>query len=358
MEIIVVFWNFLLFYWNIFVILRKKYRIMEYIFSKKKLVVLKHLADREQHEEAPAGLTEAQFSVALSELKACDMVKVNVDEVGEVVSSQIKSKGLAALDDWKSLEKAMLNHILEEKELTKYSYKILVYYKKNKGKIKNIFEGEKTNREFVAIVNSLIKTHLLKIDRRDNNKYYVTDEGLQLLDDIEYLLDKERATWYESKSMENTHDCVTNNIIHLDPKSRKNMMKFIITTCNNGYYKDENGKPYNLEDVMNAYALFFRDDKFKDYSSMVKESGELEDKELIDELLPIFYNIVPDVISFLEEIDGISNNPEIVKVAADYVSKGKISKLSCRSNLWNVLHKYDLYKPSLANWCTYIKIYL
>lgn len=134
------------------------------------------------------------------------------------------------------------------------------------------------------------------------------------------------------------------------------MMKFIITTCNNGYYKDENGKPYNLEDVMNAYALFLGDDKFKDYSSMVKESGELEDKELIDELLPIFYHIVPDVISFLEEIDGINKNPEIARVAADYVSKGKISKLSCRSDLWNVLNKYGLYKPTLSNWCTYLKI--
>lgn len=357
MEIIVVFLIFLLFYWNIFVILRQKYRIMEYIFSKKKLVVLKHLADGEQHKEAPAGLTEAQFSVALSELKAYDMVKVNVDEVGEVVSSQIKIKGLAALDDLESLEKAMLNHILEKKKLTKYSYEILVYYKKNTEKIKNIFEGEKTDREFVAIVKSLFKTKLLAYER-DSPDLYTTDEGLQLLDDIEYLLDKERATWYESKSMENTHDCVTNNIIHLDPKSRKNMMKFIITTCNNGYYKDENGKPYNLEDVMNAYALFLGDDKFKDYSSMVKESGELEDKELIDELLPIFYNIVPDVISFLEEIDGISNNPEIVKVAADYVSKGKISELSCRSVLWKVLNEHGLYKPSLANWCSYIKIYL
>lgn len=85
---------------------------------------------------------------------------------------------------------------------------------------------------------------------------YTTDEGLQLLDDIGYLLDKERAIWNESMTMENTHDSVTNNIIHLDPKSRKNMMKLVITTYNYGYYKDENGKPYNLEDVMNAYALF------------------------------------------------------------------------------------------------------
>lgn len=87
---------------------------------------------------------------------------------------------------------------------------------------------------------------------------------------------------------------------------------------------------------------------------MVNKSGELENKELINELLPIFYNSVPDVISFLEEIDGISNNPEIVGVAAGYVSKGKISELSCRSDLWKVLNEHGLYKPSLSNWCNYI----
>lgn len=105
MEIIVGFLIFLLFYWNIFVILRQKYCNMEYIFSKLKVRVLKHLADGEQHEEAPAGLTDAQVRVALSELKACDMVKVNVDEVGEVCSSQITKKGSAALEIFKRKEK-------------------------------------------------------------------------------------------------------------------------------------------------------------------------------------------------------------------------------------------------------------
>ena len=105
MEIIVVFLIFLLFYWNIFVILRQKYCNMEYIFSKLKVRVLEHLADGEQHEEAPAGLTDAQVRVALSELKACDMVKVNVDEVGEVVSSQITKNGSAALEIFRRKEK-------------------------------------------------------------------------------------------------------------------------------------------------------------------------------------------------------------------------------------------------------------
>lgn len=105
MEIIVFFLIFLLFYWNIFVILRQKYRIMEYIFSKLKVRVLKHLADGEQHEEAPAGLTDAQVRVALSELKAYDMVKVNVDEAGKVVSSQITKNGSAALEIFRRKKK-------------------------------------------------------------------------------------------------------------------------------------------------------------------------------------------------------------------------------------------------------------
>lgn len=78
---------------------------MEYIFSKLKVSVLEHLADGEQHKEALAGLTDAQYSVALSELKACDMVKVNVDEVGEVISSQITKNGSAALEIFRRKEK-------------------------------------------------------------------------------------------------------------------------------------------------------------------------------------------------------------------------------------------------------------
>lgn len=91
---------------------------------------------------------------------------------------------------------------------------------------------------------------------------------------------------------------------------------------------------------------------------MVNKSGELENKELINELQPIFYNSVPDVISFLGEIDGISKNPEIVKVAADYVNNRKISEQSCRSDLWKVLKKYGLYEPSLTNWYNYINEYI
>lgn len=67
--------------------------------------MLEHLADGEQHKEAPAGLTDAQVRVALSELKAYDMVKINVDEVGEVVSSQITKNGSAALEIFRRKEK-------------------------------------------------------------------------------------------------------------------------------------------------------------------------------------------------------------------------------------------------------------
>ena len=44
-----------------------------------------------------------------------------------------------------------------------------------------------------------------------------------------------------------------------------------------------------------------------------------------------------------------------MKVAADYVNNRKISEQSSRSDLWKVLKKHGLYKPSYSNWCNYIK---
>jgi len=356
MEITAIFLIFLLFYRNIFVILKQKYKVMNYIFTKQEVRVLKHLADGQQHDEAPAGLSDAQFYVALKSLKANDFVYADFAEGGKVVSSKIKIKGRAALDDLKNLEEAMLNHILNQKGLTKYSYAVLVHFK-NKGEQKNIFEGEKTNKEFGAILKSLLKKHLLCYHTSDRITF-VTDEGLQLLEDIDYLWDKERTDWANGQTKNLVSTGLVSANIHIDPKRRREMMKFIVTTSNHGFYKDENGKPYKLEDVMNAYALFLGDDKLKEYSSLVNESGELEDKGLIDELQPIFYGSVPDVISFVEKIKTINNNPEIVRVAADYVNKGIISNMSCKSALWKVLNKYDIYNPTLNTWCKCIANYM
>ncbi len=215
MEITAIFLIFLLFYRNIFVILKQKYKVMNYIFTKQEVRVLKHLADGQQHDEAPAGLSDAQFYVALKSLKANDFVYADFAEGGKVVSSKIKIKGRAALDDLKNLEEAMLNHILNQKGLTKYSYAVLVHFK-NKGEQKNIFEGEKTNKEFGAILKSLLKKHLLCYHTSDRITF-VTDEGLQLLEDIDYLWDKERTDWANGQTKNLVSTGLVSANIHIDP---------------------------------------------------------------------------------------------------------------------------------------------
>ncbi len=69
------------------------------IMNRNEVKVLKLLADGKQHDEAPEGMTYAQFSVALKSLKMKEMVYAMFEEGGGVVASLIKMKGRAALDD-------------------------------------------------------------------------------------------------------------------------------------------------------------------------------------------------------------------------------------------------------------------
>ena len=72
--------------------------------TRNEILVLKHLADGEQHDEAPEDLSDAQFYVALKSLKEKNMVYAAFQTGGEVCSSQIKIEGRAALDDFMQTE--------------------------------------------------------------------------------------------------------------------------------------------------------------------------------------------------------------------------------------------------------------
>lgn len=75
------------------------------MFTNLQVVVLKHLADGEQHEKAAANLSEALFYSTLKSLKAKDMVSASFLAGGEVCSFQITKKGSAALEIFRRKEK-------------------------------------------------------------------------------------------------------------------------------------------------------------------------------------------------------------------------------------------------------------
>lgn len=73
--------------------------------------------------------------------------------------------------------------------------------------------------------------------------------------------------------------------------------------------------------------------------------------ELIEELMPIFYNNKEEVLRFLNEIDGMKSSG-ITEVVNRWVKEKRISDYgnSRKGELWEVLNHAGLYSKSRQNW--------
>lgn len=303
MEIIVVFLIFLLFYWNIFVILRQKYCNMEYIFSKLKVRVLEHLADGEQHEESPAGLTDAQVRVALSELKACDMVKVNVNEVGEVVSSQITKNGSAALEIFRRKEKKIIRKALQEFNLKHEQLRLL-----------NIARTESLDETFnnhtqISFLHK--KGYLKQILYGCNRHWVITEEGKDVLDEIdERLYDSPLHVEscnehdYLVESVEQTETTIGKHDIRIAGGHLAHVTKVVYAMCKLGYF-EENGKVASIKNVMETIGEALHSDELSSsYSSHLNRAAQ--NKE--DTFLQPFNNMLDVAEDYCKNLESRKKN--------------------------------------------------
>lgn len=303
MEIIVVFLIFLLFYWNIFVILRQKYCNMEYIFSKLKVRVLEHLADGEQHEEAPAGLTDAQVRVALSELKACDMVKVNVNEVGEVVSFQITKNGSAALEIFRRKEKKIIRKALQEFNLKHEQLRLL-----------NIARTESLDETFnnhtqISFLHK--KGYLKQILYGCNRHWVITEEGKDVLDEIdERLYDSPLHVEscnehdYLVESVEQTETTIGKHDIRIAGGHLAHVTKVVYAMCKLGYF-EENGKVASIKNVMETIGEALHSDELSSsYSSHLNRAAQ--NKE--DTFLQPFNNMLDVAEDYCKNLESRKKN--------------------------------------------------
>jgi len=276
MEITATFLIFLLFCWNIFVILRQKYRKMEYIFSKNEVKVLKHLADGEQHSEAPADLTSAQFYSALKSLKEKDMVYAAFLAGGEVCSSQIKPEGRAALEEFKMKEKKILRTALQKFGLTHEQYELLI-----NAEASSIEETRDNNK---AIIYLHRKGYLKKgFSNYGNRHWIITEEGQDVLDEIDDRLygndlsdsyqvfdNKEQTPPTEnvnqSKEKGNKHN------IQIAPKHITDVIKVFDAMCKLGYFKEEGGNA-STKCVMEAFGEILHSDQLGfQYSTLLNKA--------------------------------------------------------------------------------------
>lgn len=303
MEIIVVFLIFLLFYWNIFVILRQKYCNMEYIFSKLKVRVLEHLADGEQHEEAPAGLTDAQVRVALSELKACDMVKVNVDEVGEVVSSQITKNGSAALEIFRRKEKKIIRKALQEFNLKHEQLRLL-----NNARTESLDETF-NNHTQISFLHK--KGYLKQILYGCNRHWVITEEGKDVLDEIdERLYDSPLHVEsciehdYQVESVEQTEKTIGKHDIRIANGHLAHVTKVVYAMCKLGYF-EENGKVASIKNVMETIGEALHSDELSSsYSSHLNRAAQ--NKE--DTFLQPFNNMLDVAEDYCKNLESRKKN--------------------------------------------------
>lgn len=82
------------------------------------------------------------------------------------------------------------------------------------------------------------------------------------------------------------------------------------------------------------------------------------DDDLQTELEPLFYGNKEEVAKYINKMRVIPNNTEKAQFTAELVNHNIISNLSYKKRLWDVLKKYGLYEPSLSNWCNHINKYI
>ena len=75
---------------------------------------------------------------------------------------------------------------------------------------------------------------------------------------------------------------------------------------------------------------------------------------IIDRLKPIFYGSEQEARAFHESIQGMKPT-QITDMVNQLVNEKKISELSSHRDLWKVLHDFDLYKRTEANWNMQVK---
>lgn len=73
------------------------------------------------------------------------------------------------------------------------------------------------------------------------------------------------------------------------------------------------------------------------------------DAELLAKLKPIFFGIAEDAEDFLRRIKG-SADRQITRLVTRLVEEKKLSDVSCKGILWQVLHDHGLYKAGRKNW--------
>lgn len=238
---------------------------MNKTITKKEFSALKHLSDGKQHNEAPERLTSAQYYVALNSLKIKDMVRACFEEGGGVVAAQITMLGQVVFDDLKEQEAKRLRRILKQLNITQNQYKALCQIKEN-GKMENIIVDSWGNLSFS------LKGYYINNGKR----YVLTDQGKDLLQEIDDLLDDDCNYMSNIDTNQAEQELKENGAekpketkasdIHVANGHLSDVIKIIQAMCDLNYFVDANGNKVTNKSVMETLGEALNAPQFKNYS--------------------------------------------------------------------------------------------
>lgn len=257
--------------------------------------VLRTLADGEQHDKAPKGLTDAQFFIAVQLLEQKKLIYAAFEEGGKVVSSKINMAGCAVLDDLKEQEEVILNHALYARNIRKCDYEILLDLKNNGS---NAFSKEiKDDSSFFKRISLLRRDKMVTYSY---DYYSLADKGYELIKAIEYEVNEalskkniqvpgfiepdadienslaDSANQVEQKSK--TQSDKTSDICIKEGRSTA-FIKVIKAMFDANYFEKKDGDKVYLKDIMNLMSETLHTDRLKDckYSSLLNKSVQATD---------------------------------------------------------------------------------
>ena len=274
------------------------------MFSNLQVVVLKHLADGEQHEKAAANLSEALFYSTLKSLKAKDMVSASFLAGGEVCSFQITKKGSAALEIFRRKEKKIIRNALKEFDLNHEQLRLL-----NNAKTESIIETSDNHNpiDFLSKKGYLKKHAFLGCHR----SWVITEEGKDVLDEIdERLYDSPLHVEscnehdYQVESVEQTEKTIGKHDIRIANGHLAHVTEVIYAMCKLEYF-EENGKVASIKNVMETIGEALHSDELSSsYSSHLNRAAQ--NKE--DTFLQPFNNMLDVAEDYCENLESRKKN--------------------------------------------------
>lgn len=274
------------------------------MLTNLQVVVLKHLADGEQHEKAAANLSEALFYSTLKSLKAKDMVSASFLAGGEVCSFQITKKGSAALEIFRRKEKKIIRNALQEFDLNHEQLRLL-----NNARTESLDEtfNNHTQISFLHKKGYLKKHAFLGCHR----SWVITEEGKDVLDEIdERLYDSPLHVEscnehdYQVESVEQAEKTIGKHDIRIANGHLAHVTEVIYAMCKLEYF-EENGKVASIKNVMETIGEALHSDELSSsYSSHLNRAAQ--NKE--DTFLQPFNNMLDVAEDYCENLESRKKN--------------------------------------------------